>query len=73
MPRWTGERMADALIVAARRTPIGTAGRRLAGRTAADLAATVVRAVADDVGQVPAEVILGNCMVREATSLAWPR
>ena len=62
MPRWTGERMADALIVAARRTPIGTAGRRLAGRTAADLAATVVRAVADDVGQVPAEVILGNCM-----------
>ncbi|WP_324142200.1 thiolase family protein [Intrasporangium sp.] len=54
--------MADALIVAARRTPIGTAGRRLAGISAAELAAAVVRAVADDVGQVPAEVILGNCM-----------
>ncbi|HEY9497022.1 MAG TPA: thiolase family protein [Intrasporangium sp.] len=54
--------MADALIVAARRTPIGTAGRRLAGMTAAELAATVLRAAADDVGAVPAEVVLGNCM-----------
>ncbi|WP_353510956.1 thiolase family protein [Intrasporangium sp.] len=62
MPRWLGEPMTDALIVAARRTPIGTAGRRLAGVTAAELAATVVRAAADDVGQAPSEVILGNCM-----------
>ncbi|HEX6056893.1 MAG TPA: thiolase family protein [Intrasporangium sp.] len=62
MPRWPGEPMADALIVAGRRTPIGTAGRGLAGITAAELAATVLRAAADDVGQVPAEVILGNCM-----------
>lgn len=54
--------MTGAVLVAARRTPIGTAGRRLAGVTAAELGAAVVRAVADDMGQEPAEVVLGNCM-----------
>ncbi|MDV3222083.1 thiolase family protein [Intrasporangium sp.] len=54
--------MTGALIVAARRTPIGTAGRSLAGVTAAELGGAVVRAVADDLGEVPAEVVLGNCM-----------
>jgi acetyl-CoA C-acetyltransferase len=51
-------------IVAARRTPIGTAGHGLATSTAADLAAAVLPPVladagltADDVG----EVVLGNC------------
>lgn len=52
------------LIVAARRTPIGTAGRAFVDVVAADLAAPVLRAVADDVAALgpPAEVVLGNCM-----------
>ncbi|WP_456093705.1 thiolase family protein, partial [Nostocoides japonicum] len=54
--------MSDVVVVAARRTPVGTAGRGLASITAADLAAPVIRAVADEVGRVPAEVVLGNCM-----------
>ena len=62
MPRWSGDPVVGALIVAARRTPIGTSGRSLARITAAELAAPVLRAVADDVAQAPAEVILGNCM-----------
>ena len=60
---------ADApVIVAARRTPIGTAGRSLAGYTAADLAAAVLADLAADARTGPAadvplhEVILGNCM-----------
>ena len=57
--------MTGAVIVAARRSPIGTAGHALAGLTAAELAAPVVRAVVDDTG-LPAErvdeVVLGNCM-----------
>jgi len=52
----------DALIVAARRTPIGTAGRSLGTVSAADLGAVVLRAVTDDVGADPAHVVLGNCM-----------
>ncbi|MGY1681016.1 thiolase family protein [Geodermatophilus sp. SYSU D01176] len=60
-------RSADApVLVAARRTPIGTAGRSLATCTAADLAAPVISALwgelrrdgADDVR----DVVLGNCM-----------
>ncbi len=47
------------VIVAALRTPIGTACRSLADVSAADLAATVLRALpTTDVS----EVILGNCM-----------
>ena len=54
------------VLVAARRTPIGTAGRSLAALTAADLAAPVIRALADDSspphGPTLREVVLGNCM-----------
>lgn len=56
--------MIDApVVVAARRTPIGTAGHALASCTAADLAAAVV---ADLAAELPAdvdlrEVVLGNC------------
>jgi acetyl-CoA C-acetyltransferase len=61
---------AAPVIVAARRTPIGTAGRALQHLTAAELAAPVLRAVGEDLrgalpdGTVerPAEVVLGNCM-----------
>jgi acetyl-CoA C-acetyltransferase len=67
---------ADApVIVAARRTPIGTAGHALAGCTAADLAAAVLADLtagstgdptgdpAAGLGGVPVrEVVLGNCM-----------
>jgi acetyl-CoA C-acetyltransferase len=57
------------VIVAARRTPIGTAGRALASCAAADLAAAVVADLT--AGSVPGtvaggvpvrEVVLGNCM-----------
>ncbi|WP_104524820.1 thiolase family protein [Blastococcus atacamensis] len=56
------------VIVAARRTPIGTAGRLLAGYTAADLAAAVLGDLAadartgQDAGAPLREVVLGNCM-----------
>ncbi|MFT4165634.1 MAG: thiolase family protein [Microlunatus sp.] len=53
-----------AAIVAARRTPIGTAGHGLATLTAADLAAAVLPVTLADAGltvdQVR-EVVLGNC------------
>ncbi len=56
------------VVVAVRRTPIGTAGRGLAHVDAAGLAAPVLSALADDVaeldGGVPArigDVVLGNC------------
>ncbi len=62
----------DAVVVAARRTPIGTAGRALAGVPVAGLAAPVLRALLDDLGLSTAagstaaagvaEAILGNCM-----------
>ena len=59
-------RDATAVIVAARRSPIGTAGHGLAGCTAAELAAPVVAAVVVDDAALPAdevdEVVLGNCM-----------
>ena len=52
--------MSDApLIVAAARTPVGTAGHALAGVDAASLAAPVLARLA---GEMPlAEVVLGNC------------
>ena len=54
------------VIVAALRTPVGTAGRSLAHLTAADLAARVLAALAGTppvraAGRVD-EVVLGNCM-----------
>ncbi len=49
------------VIVAAARTPIGTAGRSLAALTATDLAAPLLAALADGGGPVD-EVVLGNCM-----------
>ncbi|WP_129669551.1 thiolase family protein [Phytoactinopolyspora endophytica] len=42
--------MTSAVVVAARRTPIGTAGRALAGVTVDRLAAPVLEAVMDDLG-----------------------
>ena len=55
-------------IVAARRTPIGSAGHGLASATAAELAAAAISAVASDLRTMgldaadAAEVVLGNCM-----------
>jgi acetyl-CoA C-acetyltransferase len=57
------------VVVAARRTPVATAGKGLAGVEVAELAAPVLAALADDLGAVlpgppvPAvdEVLLGNC------------
>lgn len=56
--------MPDApVIVAALRTPIGTAGRSLARVDAAGLAAPVLRRLADVLPGVPVDdVVLGNCM-----------
>jgi acetyl-CoA C-acetyltransferase len=54
------------VLIAARRTPIGTAGRSLAGLTAADLTAPVIRALADELDPAATaelrDVVLGNCM-----------
>jgi acetyl-CoA C-acetyltransferase len=50
------------IIVAARRTPITTAGRALAAIDAASLTAPVLTAVAAQVDRSVAEVVLGNCM-----------
>lgn len=53
------------VIVAALRTPIGTAGRSLAGLDAAGLAAPVLAALVQRAGLDPAaidDVVLGNCM-----------
>jgi acetyl-CoA C-acetyltransferase len=51
------------VVVAALRTPIGTAGRSLAEVDAASLAAPVLRRIADDLPEVRVhEVVLGNCM-----------
>lgn len=59
----TDSAAAAPVIVAARRTPIGTAGKALAGVGAAELAAPVLAALVEDVGGVlPREVVLGNCM-----------
>ena len=69
------------VIVAARRTPIGTAGQTLSRVEAAELAAPVVAEVAREArealgGAAVSEVVLGNCMgpggnvARVATLLA---
>lgn len=52
------------MIVAALRSPIGTAGHALAGVDAAGLAAPVIARVAAEVAGLgrPDEVVLGNCM-----------
>lgn len=53
------------VVVAARRTPIGTAGRGLRDVTVADLTAPVLRAVLTDAGLTAGEVdevVLGNCL-----------
>src|SRR4051812_27153569 len=56
------------VVVAGRRTPVGTAGRSLAALDVVDLAAPVLRALAGDVGPLASgpdavdDVILGNCM-----------
>jgi acetyl-CoA C-acetyltransferase len=51
------------VLIAGRRTPIGTAGRSLAALTAADLAAPVIAALADELepGADLRDVVLGNC------------
>jgi acetyl-CoA C-acetyltransferase len=49
------------VIVAALRTPIGTAGGALASVTAADLVAPVLTRLAEPLA-TPREVVLGNCM-----------
>ncbi|MFJ3393560.1 thiolase family protein [Leifsonia aquatica] len=69
--------MADPVIVAARRTPVGTRGRALARLRVEELAAPVIRAVLEDAGGGSdgsgsgsssgssleiADVVLGNCM-----------
>lgn len=54
----------DPVLVAARRTPIGTAGHAFADATAADLAAVVLADVAErvrDLGPID-DVVLGNCV-----------
>ena len=57
--------MSAPVIVAARRTPIGTAGQSLAGVDAARLGGAVVAAASSDLarlGPTVSEVVLGNCM-----------
>ncbi|HLN77554.1 MAG TPA: thiolase family protein [Nocardioidaceae bacterium] len=55
--------MTGPVVVAALRTPIGTAGRSLADVDAAALAAPVLRRLADDLSDLRVdEVVLGNCM-----------
>ena len=55
--------MTGPVVVAALRTPIGTAGRSLAEVDAASLAAPVLRRLADDLSDLRVdEVVLGNCM-----------
>ena len=49
------------VIVAALRTPIGTAGGSLASVEAADLAAPVLAALASSVDELVRDVVLGNC------------
>ncbi|MEP6817135.1 MAG: thiolase family protein [Marmoricola sp.] len=56
----SGTTSAAPMIVAALRTPIGTAGGSLASVDAASLAAPVLARLAAEVA--PGEVVLGNCM-----------
>jgi len=60
-----GSAGAHPVVVAARRTPIGTSGRSLARVTAADLAAVplaALRPLLDEHAVAVREVVLGNCM-----------
>ncbi|NUO99760.1 MAG: thiolase family protein [Nonomuraea sp.] len=50
------------VVVAARRTPIGTAGHAFKDLTVDRLAAPVVEAVAREAGRPVDDVVLGNCM-----------
>lgn len=50
------------VIVAARRTPIGTAGHAFKSLTVDQLAAPVIAAVAGELGTSVDDVVLGNCM-----------
>lgn len=58
----------DPVIIAARRSPIGTRGRALAQLRVEELAAPVIRAALADAEEttgspaVVADVLLGNCM-----------
>src|SRR5690606_31296537 len=52
----------DAVVVAARRSPIGTAGHAFKGVSVDALAAPVIASVAKDVGSAVDDVVLGNCM-----------
>jgi acetyl-CoA C-acetyltransferase len=52
------------VVIAARRTPIGTAGHALAGVDLVGLLAPVLRALVDDLGPAAAgvdDVVIGNC------------
>ncbi|NUR05459.1 MAG: acetyl-CoA C-acyltransferase, partial [Nocardioidaceae bacterium] len=54
--------MEAPVVVAARRTPIGTAGGALRDVPAADLAAPVLASLTAEVPGVPVlDVVLGNC------------
>jgi acetyl-CoA C-acetyltransferase len=60
----TGSIDRTPMVIAARRTPIGTAGRALARVDVVGLLAPVLRALVDDLGPAaPAvdEVVIGNC------------
>ncbi len=60
-----GSAGAHPVVVAARRTPIGTSGRSLAGVTAAELGAAALgslRPLLDEHALAVREVVLGNCM-----------
>ncbi len=50
------------VVVAARRTPIGTAGGALASLTVEDLAGPVIAAVSESSASPVSDVFLGNCM-----------
>ncbi|MFP5333771.1 MAG: thiolase family protein [Actinomycetes bacterium] len=49
------------VVVAARRTPVATAGRGLAGVAVHDLAAPVLRALADELGDVRVDDVVLGC------------
>ena len=61
-PTMTPDRSAAPVVVAALRSPVGTAGGALAAVQAADLAAPVLGAVASSVDEPVLDVVLGNCM-----------
>jgi len=58
----SGRTAGRPVVVAAYRTPLGTAGGKLASVQAPDLAAPVLAALADALPEPVREVVLGNCM-----------